>query len=359
MAASRVVKLPRDDDESAHVLIQVVRKGSKPLDVKLVATEGAAPYATTLKHDRVSSLRVANCPVSESEWQAILQSLFELQPTGDIQATASIKSEDSLSITVRKRVQGITQRLGSIDLKYNEDEGIELFEWCADSIDALAQTKEALAEATAHAKELETTVKELKAQLDELVTSKQDDETALLMKFRDLLNEKKVKIREQQKILAAGPFQNSQSASQRFSQPLDSQPSRTPAPSRPGKRKVRVEESPQRDAEEEEEMELDKIKAEPRSDQEDIAEDTASATSEDDTRHDDDDDEDDDGGEGDAVESGADRSSNPAPKAPPSSKKANEQPPAPRNLPFTRKAKAASAKASEADIETESDDDEL
>lgn len=127
MTASRVIKLPRDDDESAYVLIQVVQKGSKPLDVKLVGTEGAAPYATTcmapshntvnttplidspsVKHDRVSSLRVANCPVSESEWQTILQSLFDLQPAGDIQATASIKGEASLSITVRKRVQGIT-----------------------------------------------------------------------------------------------------------------------------------------------------------------------------------------------------------------------------------------------------------
>ncbi|TFB04860.1 hypothetical protein CCMA1212_002966 [Trichoderma ghanense] len=355
MAASRVIKLPRDDDESAYVLIQVVQKGPKPLDVKLVGTEGAAPYTTTLKHDRVSSLRVTNCPVSESEWQTILQSLFELQPAGDIQATAIIESEISLSITVRKRVQGITQRLGSIRLRYDANEGIELFEWCADSIDALAQSKEALAEATTHAKELEATVKELKSQLDELVASKQDDETALLMKFRDLLNEKKVKIREQQKILASGSFQNSQPASQRFSQPVDSEPSRAPAPSRPRKRKGRVVESPRRDAEEaeeeekEEEMELDNIKTEPQdSDREDTAEDTASTASE----------ADDDDDEGDDASARPGRSSKPAPTAPPPAKKANEQPPPPRQLPFTRKAKAeAAAKVPEADIETESDDE--
>ncbi|PTB67497.1 hypothetical protein BBK36DRAFT_1116066 [Trichoderma citrinoviride] len=354
MTASRVIKLPRDDDESAYVLIQVVQKGSKPLDVKLVGTEGAAPYATTLKHDRVSSLRVANCPVSESEWQTILQSLLELQPTGDIQATASIKSEASLSITVRKRVQGITQRLGSIDLKYNENEGIELFEWCADSIDALTQSKQALAEASTHAKELESTVKELKAELDELVMAKQEDETSLLMKFRELLNEKKVKIREQQKILASGSFQNSQPASQRFSQPADPEPSRTPASSRPRKRKVQME-SPQRDAEEEEdveEMELDEIKAEPQeSDREATAEDTASTASEDDDQGDEGDEGDDDGAR-------AGRSSKPAPKAPPPTKKPVEKPPAPRHLPFTRKAKAAATeKAPEADIETDSDDE--
>ncbi|KAK4067866.1 hypothetical protein Trihar35433_6426 [Trichoderma harzianum] len=353
MAASRVIKLPRDDDESTYALIQVIQKGSKPLDVKLVGTEGEAPYVTSLKHDRVASLQVPNCPVSEAEWQAILQSLFSLQPVADIQATASIESETSLSITVRKRVQGITQRLGSIELKHDENEGIELFKWCAETTDALAQSNVALAEAAAHAKELETTVKELKSQLDELITSKEDDETALLLKFRDLLNEKKVKIREQQKILAAGPIQSSQQASQRL-QPADTQPSRTPAPSRPRKRKVQAAEASKNEPEEDE-MEVDKIKIEPQdSEQEETAEDTASGGS--------DDDDDDDGGDdsdirNDKARSGDDSSPGPAPKAAPPSKKSAEQPPAPRSLPFAKK--PTPAKAPAAEEETESDDDEL
>ncbi|KAF3069173.1 hypothetical protein CFAM422_007104 [Trichoderma lentiforme] len=349
MAASRVIKLPRDDDESTYALIQVIQKGSKPLDVKLVGTEGEAPYVTSLKHDRVASLQVPNCSVSESEWQAILESLFSLQPVTDIQATARIESETSLSITIRKRVQGITQRLGSIELKHDENEGIELFKWCAETTDALAQSNVTLAEAAAHAKELETTVKELKSQLDELITSKEDDETALLLKFRDLLNEKKVKIREQQKILAAGPIQSSQQASQRL-QPPDTQPSRTPAPSRPRKRKVQaVKNEP-----EEDEMEVDKIKIEPQdSEQEETAEDTASGGS--------DDDDDDDGGDdsdtrNEKAGSGDDSSPGPAPKAAPPPKKSAEQPPAPRSLPFAKKAAPAKAPAAE---ETESDDDEL
>lgn len=208
----------------------------------------------------------------------------------------------------------------------------------------------ALAEAAAHAKELETTVAELKAQLDELVTSKQDDETALLLKFRDLLNEKKIKIREQQKVLAAGPFQNSQSASQRFSQPLDSQPSRTPAPSRPRKRKVQAVE-PLLNELEENETEMDKIKSEPQdSEQEDTAEDTASGGSDDD-----DDDNDDEGDDGnDRSRAGVDNSSRTAPKAPSPAKKSDEQVPAPRSLPFTKK---AAAKALAADMETDSGDE--
>lgn len=57
MAASRVIKLPRDDDESTYALIQVIQKGSKPLDVKLVGTEGEAPYVTSCTNTYQSSHR--------------------------------------------------------------------------------------------------------------------------------------------------------------------------------------------------------------------------------------------------------------------------------------------------------------
>jgi hypothetical protein len=47
MTTPRVIKLPRDDDESAYALIQVTQLGPKPLDVKLVGTEGEAPYVAS------------------------------------------------------------------------------------------------------------------------------------------------------------------------------------------------------------------------------------------------------------------------------------------------------------------------
>jgi hypothetical protein len=194
-------------------------------------------------------------------------------------------------------------------------------------------------------------VKELKAQLDELVTSKQDDETALLQKFRDLLNEKKVKIREQQKVIAAGSFSNSQPASQGASQTLDPQPSRTPAPSRPRKRKTQAVASSSNEPENDE-MDVDKIKLEPEdSEPENTPEDTADDTASGDSGEDETGDEDDEGGNGSAT--GSDDNSRPAPKAP--QKKAVEQPPPPRSLPFTKK--KAPAKPSTTGNETDSDDE--
>jgi hypothetical protein len=125
MAPKRVLKFSQTDNESSFVLVQVSPKGSKPLDLKLVATEGEAPYVCScefvparpgpqftlispVRHDRTASLCVKNCPVSEDEWQAILQSIFEQAPQPDIQASATVQSASSMSLTIRKKVQGIT-----------------------------------------------------------------------------------------------------------------------------------------------------------------------------------------------------------------------------------------------------------
>jgi hypothetical protein len=49
MASTRVLKFSRSDNETAYVLLQSTTKGSKPLDLRLVATEGEAAYVATRK----------------------------------------------------------------------------------------------------------------------------------------------------------------------------------------------------------------------------------------------------------------------------------------------------------------------
>lgn len=56
----------------------------------------------------MSSLRVKNCPVNSAEWEDILKSVFEPEPLPDIQVAATIQAESSITLTVRKQVQGIT-----------------------------------------------------------------------------------------------------------------------------------------------------------------------------------------------------------------------------------------------------------
>jgi hypothetical protein len=44
MVSSHIVRVPRTDEEGAFVLGEVTASGSKPLNIKFVATEGEEPY---------------------------------------------------------------------------------------------------------------------------------------------------------------------------------------------------------------------------------------------------------------------------------------------------------------------------
>lgn len=46
----RVLKFGVDDDHSRYVLVNVRSRGSKPLDVKIQATEGDAEYSVNRKN---------------------------------------------------------------------------------------------------------------------------------------------------------------------------------------------------------------------------------------------------------------------------------------------------------------------
>ncbi|PHH71086.1 hypothetical protein CDD80_5534 [Ophiocordyceps camponoti-rufipedis] len=202
MAPFPVLKLPRSDADGC-LLVQASSAGPEPLDLKLVATEGAAPYVSSLRHSRVASLRSQRCPVSEQEWEQILGAVLRREQVDHVEVLASVPSGGPVTITIRKQVKGITQPLGVIKFHHNQDLRIELFPWCTQSLDDLADKTEAVASLVAQTQSLDAEVAGLRAQLETLMQAKKEDETALLLKFRDLLNEKKVKIREQQKIISS------------------------------------------------------------------------------------------------------------------------------------------------------------
>lgn len=97
-----------------------------------------------------------------------------------------------------------------------------------------------MAAETAKVSELESRITELKNQLEELTQSKKTQETELLEKFCGLLNEKKVKIREQQRLLSTAQVDPSRLAAARAAQATrpNIQEDEKPAPSRRAKRKA-------------------------------------------------------------------------------------------------------------------------
>ncbi len=128
-----MLRIPRSDEAGSFILARVTPSGpaSRPLDARLAATEGVAPYVLTCKcfqrvclwkgggtytscytlvrHDRIDRLRSQNAPCSAEEWKGILAFLLLGQGAAEnIDATATVQEESALTITVRKRVENIT-----------------------------------------------------------------------------------------------------------------------------------------------------------------------------------------------------------------------------------------------------------
>ncbi|KXJ89682.1 hypothetical protein Micbo1qcDRAFT_234955 [Microdochium bolleyi] len=240
MAKAPVVRFPIAGREDDFFLLEVSPHGSKPLDLKLLGTEGEAVFVTRLRHRRVVEHKSSTGHCTDAEWEAILTAaLVERKQVHDIEIRADVSKDGSaVGLSFRKNIQGITQRLGSIKIperpEDDADESNEIspFHWCVAILGERAELEGRAASSTAKIEFLEHTVNELKDQLQEFIKAKEDDESQLLEKFRDLLNEKKVKIRQQQRLLASVDVGNQTVAESQY----DSK--RKASASRPSKRKV-------------------------------------------------------------------------------------------------------------------------
>jgi DNA double-strand break repair and V(D)J recombination protein XRCC4 len=98
---------------------------------------------------------------------------------------------------------GSQQRLGTIGLKQTNNEDIaDLFEWACIASDAATDAKYEITALRSELEEQKATVSKLNQQLEDLIKAKAEHENALLQKFTELLNSKKLKIRDQQRLLA-------------------------------------------------------------------------------------------------------------------------------------------------------------
>lgn len=142
---SRVLRIPQHGDADKYVLVHVSSSGKAELDLKLVGTEGNAPYflsckpqeeqfrnspeyltisqskltvsfSIIVKHNRSASLKTKNCPCSQNDWDNILSMLLLGKPVEDeeidvykgLEIIADVEDQVSISLTIRKRIEGIT-----------------------------------------------------------------------------------------------------------------------------------------------------------------------------------------------------------------------------------------------------------
>lgn len=111
--------------------------------------------------------------------------------------------KSSLHIIVRQSVEGITHKFGSLQLPFSDNtEDVDLFGWAVEAADERDGLAAKLRSSLSRVEDAEKTIKSLEEQLQVLITAKEEHETQLLSKFALLLNEKKLRIRSQQRLIA-------------------------------------------------------------------------------------------------------------------------------------------------------------
>ncbi|KAF2966159.1 hypothetical protein GQX73_g7406 [Xylaria multiplex] len=177
-----VLRFPISGQEGDSFLVEVSSNGSRPLDLKLTGSESTAVFLAKLRHKKIDEYKASPSPCTDDEWEQILTSTFvDLKPVPGIEVRADVQSDGtSVALSFRKNIQGITQRLGSINLDGNDRTEISPFDWCVSAIASRTKVTEELAAATAKIESLEKSIDELKAQLDDFIAAKEEDETLML-----------------------------------------------------------------------------------------------------------------------------------------------------------------------------------
>lgn len=147
--------------------------------------------------------------MGSTDWEAILRSIL-LQQKVDADASEAAQylevvasvSGDKLVIVFRKNISGIHQRLGEISLSPDDDQEIDTIAWVATAVARANALEKDVQDLQAKYEEQGDIIEKLRSQLDDFTKAKKDHEDALLEKFRELLNTKKLKIRNQQRLLA-------------------------------------------------------------------------------------------------------------------------------------------------------------
>lgn len=77
-----------------------------------------------------------------------------------------------------------------------------MFQWAGIAAEAATEARDEIVELRDKFDAQQETINRLNAQLEDLIKAKEEHENALLGKFKELLNSKKLKIRDQQRLLA-------------------------------------------------------------------------------------------------------------------------------------------------------------
>ena len=143
---------------------------------------------------------------------------------------------EQLSVTFRNNISGITQKLGEIVLKKDETEELDIIRWAGTAVERSDKLEKEVRDLTFRYDEQSKRAEKLNDQLEAFIKAKAELEDSLLRRFRDLLNTKKLKIRDQQRLLAGAKIDLKQAA--KLQNARSTSEPRAATASRAGKRKA-------------------------------------------------------------------------------------------------------------------------
>ena len=130
------------------------------------------------------------------------------------------------------------QKYGSLTLLHDQNLELDLFDWCGIAVESTDGYTSEISSWKTKCQGQEKSIQKLMAQLEDFTKTKADDDAAMLEKFRLLLNEKKLKIRNLSRVLAAKKIDP-----KKVTELEESLSKRKAGASRSGKRKESVGES--------------------------------------------------------------------------------------------------------------------
>ena len=162
-----------------------------------------------MKATQVSKLRSKHSQTKEAEWETVLLATLlrqgfsgqKVERLEKLEVIATITG-DQLVVIFRKNISGITQRLGEISLTRDEDLEISTLDWTSTAIIRSHALEEEVQDLKSKYDAQAEMIKKLNRELEDLIQDKAKHENTLLEKFREILNKKKLQVRDQQRLLA-------------------------------------------------------------------------------------------------------------------------------------------------------------
>ena len=204
------------------------------------------PSLTTdeVRQSRVSKLRDKRNQLNDDQWEDVLHSTLLQRRSQAPEASILEKLEvfatitgDRLLMVFRNNISAITQKLGEVVFKKDESQEIDIRKWTGTAVERSNELDREVQDLISKYDEQSRKMEKLNNQLEDLIKAKREHEDSLLRNFRELLNAKKLKIRDQKRILASAKLDPKQAAKIQGARSI-SQP-HAATPSRAGKRKAK------------------------------------------------------------------------------------------------------------------------